>query len=266
MKKLIMMCGTKQSGKTTGAQFIMGYYLVQKGIIPNYHVSEQGESYFTHGDKKFDFLIESTDTHFKNWLRDVVYPHVKNVAFADCLKTVSADLFGLDYQLLYGTNKQKEQKTHIKLSALEKFLEKNKFKKLSKDDPNRTVTHREFLEIFGTDVARHIDGNCHIRSALTSLNKHECEIGIIADCRFPNELDYITSLKDTYDVHIIKCGRRLFKSDSTAENALDNIEDKKFDLIIPEDKTIQQKNNLILKYLVDKEVLQKTKMKVKNAS
>ena len=43
MKHLIIIGGKKQSGKTTTATALYGYYLTSLGVIPNAHFDDNGK-------------------------------------------------------------------------------------------------------------------------------------------------------------------------------------------------------------------------------
>lgn len=263
------MCGKKQSGKTTSTTAIYGYHLTQRGIIPNAEFDEDGRMSVVYDRKKNEgifFDIDSRDKSMLDFFSKNVWPHVKHTSFADALKNSCIELFSLDPNKIFGTNEDKEQPTHIPLINLLSFLPDSPRKKelllLSKKD-NAYATYRQVLEIFGTEVCRTIDDDCHIRSAYTNILKHNPEIGIIPDGRFPNELyffDKIRSQRQATDprVWLIKHSRAAYLSNAPSENGLNDIPDSIFDLVIPANLDVIEKNNFIINFLIDNKVLSST--------
>jgi hypothetical protein len=268
MKKLIVLCGTKQSGKTSSAAVIMGYYLTQIGVIPNFNISPENDIYITHEDKRFDFNIESQDPSFKNWLQDVVYPHVKNVGFADTLKEVVSKQFGIPEELMWGTNDEKNSPTHIELDNIRPLLSKKRKAEFAKTE-NRPVTVREMLEIFGTDICRQIDPECHIRSAFNNLEQSGTEIGIITDCRFANEFLYCKNFKKrNKDIKcfLVKMTRQPFTSSALSEQGLPEINLSQYDMVFDNaDKDFAVKSQEVINYFIEKNVLAVSNVKVQHA-
>jgi len=94
------------------------------------------------------------------------------------------------------------------------------------------LSGRELLQFFGTEICRTMDPDCWARGPITYFKKELCDIGIIPDLRFPNE---VNAIRDN-DVHnfIIKVERPGFTGDNhESEHALDNY--KKDDFIIVND-------------------------------
>ena len=268
MKKLIVLCGTKQSGKTSSAAVFMGYYLTQIGVIPNFNISPNNEIYITHEDKKFDFDIESQDPAMKNWLNDVVYPHVKNVGFADTLKEVVSKQFGISEHLMWGTNEEKNSPTHIELDNIRPLLSEKRREEFSEVE-NRPVTIRELLEIFGTDICRRIDPECHIRSAFNNLERSGTEIGIITDCRFANEFNYCKNFKRKnkgVKCKLIKLDRRPFSSNAESEQGLPEINDKQYDHVFyNKEISFTDKSQEVINYFIETNFLAVSNVKVQHA-
>lgn len=267
MKNLILLCGKKQSGKTSAAAFIMAYTITQKSVVPNFNISPKGEFFFTYDDKRFDFDIESRDISFNNWMRDCVHPHVKNVAFADQLKSVAINLFGISEELVYGDNDAKNQPTHIMLDAIRPLMLPDTFARFENED-NRPITVREFLEVFGTDICRHIDPQCHITSAFTNLEQSNTHIGIITDGRFANEV-YTSKEKAKelgVNLTIIQFGRDKFKSNAASETGLEELSKSDVGLYLDNNNmTLHEKNTALLDFLTDTNVLNKMDIKVSKA-
>lgn len=268
MKKLIVFCGTKQSGKTSSAAVVMAYYLTQLGVIPNFNISPENDIFIAHDGKRFDFDIESQDPEFKSWLSDIVHPHVKNVGFADTLKEVVSKQFGIPEELMWGTNDQKNTPTHIELDNIRPLLSKRRKTEFSKT-PNRPITVREMLEIFGTDICRQIDPECHIRSAFNNLEKSGTEVGIITDCRFANEFLYCKNFKKRnrgVKCFLVKMTRQPFESNAISEQGLPEIELSQYDNVFDnKDMSFADKSQEIIDFFIEQNVLAISNIKVDHA-
>jgi len=111
--------------------------------------------------------------------------------FADAIKESCVLLFGLDPKFIYGRDEDKNAHTHF---MWENWPCINK--PSGKQGP---MTHREFLQSFGTDFCRHIKKDIHIDNLLKRIyNKSIFEddapmpfMALIADMRFQNEADAI---------------------------------------------------------------------------
>lgn len=255
--KLILIGGAKQSGKTTAATAIYGYYLTSKGVIPNANFNDKGEMtivYKKQTNEGILFDIDSRDPVIVDFRKNYIDRHICHVSFAHELKNTCCGLFGLNPENIYGSNDQKNEFTHIKWADIKKVLKTNAFK-----DKTGNVTHREFMEVLGTNIARAIDEDCHIRSALNKLISINPEIGIIPDLRFENELAYFEN-NAKFETYKIRLKRNIYKSDAESELSLNNVDDSRFDLVIDEDTSLFSKNQQIIDFLINMNVLEKNKI------
>lgn len=254
MKSLIVLFGAKQSGKTTSATAIYGMHLVNQGILPNANFDTNGKMtvvYDKETNNGVEFDIDSSEDHMVGFMKKNVWAHIKHASFADALKTSCAQLFGIDEKLMWGTNEDKESKTHIQWESLHKLLPQY----ASKTGP---MSVRELLEVFGTDICREFDLNCHIKSAKNKLDITNPTIGIIPDGRFYNEFEFFENLKKNtaQQVLLIKHKRKPHKSSAKSENGLDGIDDSRFDLVLDnKNLSVNEKNGLLIDFLVEQGVL-----------
>ncbi len=259
--KIVLLAGAKASGKTTAATAIYGYTLTQRGAIPNAQIDQSGRMSIVYDKEKNEgivFDIDNKDPEFLEFKNRQTSKYVNHVGFADELKRVSSQLFGLDHAKLIGTNDQKNELSHIKWADMNKLLPAKKKKK----DAPEFMTNREFLEVFGTDICRTIYGNCHILSAHKKLTALSPEVGIIPDCRFTNEFEFFENLTDV-EVVKIKFARNVHNSEAESENGLKDVDDSRYDLVIHnEELSLSEKNNLIINFLVEKNVLSSQNIKV----
>lgn len=254
MKNLIVLFGAKQSGKTTSANAIYGLHLVNKGILPNINFDTDGRMtvvYDKSTNNGIEFNIDSDEEHMLRFFKQNVWAHVKHSSFADALKNSCSQLFGIPLKLMFGTNEDKETKTHIQWESLHKLLPQHAHK-------TGPMSVRELLEVFGTDICREFDENCHVASAEYSLHLANPTIGIIPDGRFANEFEHFEKKRDNGNdyIHLIKLTRNPHKSSAKSENGLSSISDDRYNLVIDnQDITVNEKNAILIDYLVNNGVL-----------
>ena len=84
------------------------------------------------------------------------------------------------------------------------------------------------MQYFGTDIMRKIWEPIWCKNAVNRIVAEQSGLAIVADVRFPNEVDII---KDAGGI-VIKLNRNLFKDEHPSETQLDkkNYNQKKFDL------------------------------------
>jgi hypothetical protein len=262
--KIVLLCGSKESGKTTAATAIYGYQLVARGAIPNAQFDELGRMRVVYNEKTNQgilFDIDDQNEQFLEFKRSHFDSYVNHASFADQLKNTSQNLFGLDGALIRGTNDDKNRDSHIKWENMAKLLGGPKQVELKKANKlDKLMTNREFLEVFGTDICRTIDPECHIRSAYNKLVNLNPEIGIIPDCRFDNELLFFDNKPGVFR---IKFSRNVHKSNAPSEVGLDSLDDSKFDLVIDNgDLPVDQKNKMVIDFLIRVGVLDSKTVKV----
>ena len=123
MTQIIGFAGKKQSGKNTACNFILALKLAELGICKTSRLSKNGEIEVTDilGEKPADMeWIPFKDPHvdvdklFENELKD----YIQLYALANSLKQMAVDILGLKPQQVFGTDKQKNTKTHIKWNSI----------------------------------------------------------------------------------------------------------------------------------------------------
>lgn len=156
--------------------------------------------------------------------------------FADPLKqNICMDILGLTYDQCYGSDDKKNE-------LVDCYWD------------NHKLTAREVMQIVGTDIFRRMKQNVWSDAIIRRINKESPTAAIIADCRFPNEVDAIKKAGGT----VIKLTRNPHNSYHASEMALDQdqYDQKNFDLIIDnENLSISEQNDQILKFLLNKGML-----------
>ena len=256
--KTVLFAGSMQSGKTTSATAIYAYALTQKGAIPNAQIDSTGRMsilFDKENNEGIYFDIDDQSPEFLEYKDQHTSQYVNHVGFADELKIIASTLFGLDYNKIIGSNDEKNENSPIKWADMNATLPANKRKKNAPE----FMTNREFLEVFGTDICRSIYTNCLVQSAHKKLLALNPEIGIIPDCRFTNEFEFFEKNDNTFK---IKLNRNPYKSDAKSENGLAEIDDSRFDLVVPEDLSLEDKNNMVINFLLDVGVLSSQNIEV----
>jgi hypothetical protein len=161
---------------------------------------------------------------------------IKIYNFADPLKQdICMNILGLSYEQCYGSDEDKNQTTDLEWGG-------------------KKLTCREVMQLVGTDLFRKIKNNVWTEATINKIKKENPKLAIIADCRFPNEVERIQKEGGL----VIKLTRNPFDSNHESECALDNknYDHKNFDLVIFNNHlSIQQKNYAILSFLRKKGIL-----------
>lgn len=156
--------------------------------------------------------------------------------FADPLKKdICMNILGLTYDQCYGDDNNKNELTDIVWD-------------------NAKLTAREVMQFVGTDIFRKMKTDVWASATITKIKNESPDLAIIADCRFPNEVEAVKNCNGM----VIKLTRNPFNSDHASETALDfnNYDPRNFDLILTNDRmSIDQQNFTLVKYLYKKGIL-----------
>lgn len=156
--------------------------------------------------------------------------------FADPLKKdICMNILGLTYDQCYGSDEDKNQLTNNHWDG-------------------KQLTAREVMQFVGTDIFRKMQQNVWAGATILKINNENPPLAIIADCRFPNEVDAVKNAGGL----VIRLTRKPFNSDHPSENALEqNIYDwKNFDFILHNSiMTIREQKTFLIRYLQDKGIL-----------
>lgn len=159
--------------------------------------------------------------------------HAKIYNFADPLKTdICMNVLGLTFEQCYGTDNQKNELVNCYWD-------------------NKQLTAREVMQLVGTDVFRKLQNNVWADATIIKINKEQPDLALIADCRFPNEVDVVKKAGGM----IIKLNRNPFNSDHDSETALDydRYDHNNFDLVLDnEHMSVNEQNQIIYQFLSKK--------------
>lgn len=151
-------------------------------------------------------------------------------SYADYLKQMCCRLFNIEVQDIYGSNDRKNKLTCVEWKNLPSLPEELWNNRL--DDIYLSI--RELLKYLGTHVFRKMHYDCWVNATLNLILDDLPEIAVIADCRFPNEIENFKneSLIDLgiFDKVIsIRLTRQINNDSDPSETSLD---DYKFDYVI----------------------------------
>lgn len=156
--------------------------------------------------------------------------------FADPLKKdICMNILGLSYDQCYGEDIDKNTVTGVQWNG-------------------KQLTAREVMQFVGTDLFRKMKHDVWSGATIIKINNEQPSIAVVADCRFPNEVDAIKNAGG----YVIKLTRDPFHSDHASEIALDseNYDQSNFDLIIHnEDISIDEQNQLVHNFLKNQGIL-----------
>lgn len=156
--------------------------------------------------------------------------------FADPLKKdICINILGMTYDQCYGTDEQKNTVTDMEWNGSK-------------------LTAREVMQFVGTDIFRKMKNNIWADTTINKIKKENPSLAIIADCRFPNEVQAIKNIGG----YVIKLTRNPFNSNHESETALDsdNYDESNFDLVLHNHNIdIFTQNKVLLTFLSNKGIL-----------
>jgi hypothetical protein len=164
------------------------------------------------------------------------YNSAKIYNFADPLKKdICMNILGLSYDQCYGSDEQKNELVSC-------YWQKEQ------------LTARQVMQFVGTDIFRKMQQNVWADATINKIKKELPKLALIADCRFPNEVD---AVKNAGGI-VIRLTRKPFNSDHASEIALEpkNYNWSNFDFVLHNaSMTIQEQKAFVIGYLQSKGIL-----------
>jgi len=268
MARVIGISGKKLSGKTSLAYYMKAKFLQERfdrykgfSIVQD----KEGEVFF--GE---DIGLGQTDLHP---VAEIENSPIEVYSFGDALKECCMYALGLAYEQCYGTDEQKNTWTKYKwdnlpLSVRQKYSnETEEIGEHTTDDSGqfgftsyatskvpRTgyLTAREVMQVFGTDICRDMfHDNIWVDATFSRIKRDDVEVAIIADVRFPSEVEAIV---DQPDHNLVRLSRNNNSTDTHAsETSLDSFEWGELgdNVLLVDNKNLemQTKNNLVYDWL-----------------
>jgi hypothetical protein len=187
MTRIIGISGKKQSGKSTSANWLHGLVLKDQGLVEDFNVDANGklaiETFNQAHEKGWGvFDVGRNDDAFVEYAEEEMWPHVKMYSFADTLKSLAVHLFGLRPEQVDGSEADKNSLTQFR------------WENMLYADPelvNGSMTAREFMQYFGTDIMRKMYPNIWVDNTIKKILAEGSELAVIPDVRFPNEVEAV---------------------------------------------------------------------------
>ena len=226
---IIGISGKKQAGKNTAANYFHGLVLRNRGMVEDFNIDSTGGLVIktdVDGDEEYGSLdVTRKDSSFVEYAHHNMWPYIKLYSFADGLKLLCMEFFGLTHEQVYGTDDQKNTETKIEWANTPTW--KNGGLLFA---PRDNMTARELLQYFGTDIMRRMYNNVWVDYAIKNILREKSNISVIADVRFPNEVEAIKSAGGK----VIRLTREFAQDSHSSENALDkeNYDWSNFDYVV----------------------------------
>tara|TARA_Y100000034_G_scaffold56669_1_gene69322 strand:+ start:292 stop:1032 length:741 start_codon:yes stop_codon:yes gene_type:complete len=230
-QKILAISGHKRAGKTTCVNFLHGYELQRNQVVKKFGLNERGQLLVnaTFIDEKGEETekmgrldLDNREPRFVEYCTMSVWPFIKSYNFADALKSIAINFFGLTYEQCYGSEKDK-----------------------SSPSPIKGYTAREFLQYFGTDVCRSLKKDVWVDFCINQIKSEQSALALVGDCRFPDEVEAIQKAGGK----VIRLTRTPHDDSHASEIALDTYEG--FDAIIHnEDMNVDEQSKELLNILM----------------
>jgi len=242
MSRILGISGKKQAGKNTAANYIHGLIIQGLGLAKDFSIEEHGElSVLTansSGDEGWGmFDVTRKDRDYVEYAEYNLWPYVKMYSFADNLKSMCVEFFGLTHDQVYGTDEQKNTETHLLWRDMP-FIPESHWVVNAGAARGANMTARDFMQYFGTNVMRQMYGPIWVDHTINRILSERSELAIVPDVRFPNEVEAIQNAGGK----VIRLTRNTRKDSHASECGLDpdNFDWNKFDAIIENDGSIPE--------------------------
>lgn len=204
MTKIVCATGRKQAGKNSLANFLLGLSMAEIGIVKGqFATDEKGRLWIT------DIFGQPAKGIFDPWnpsypdasafAEEHIFGYYQVYSFAQKLKGLLIDLFGVTHEQMFGTDEQKNSETKLlwenmpgvccdesiytATSKASKWVNANCYYHLP-----GVMTARDLMQFAGTQVFRKMYGDVWVDACLNQIKKDAPEFAFISDCRFPNEV------------------------------------------------------------------------------
>jgi hypothetical protein len=280
---ILGITGRKQAGKNTVANFIIGLNLSALGIVRSkWKINNEGQLEIGDllGDTRFEgvFDLGRQNDMMQSFRKDYTDDFIRLYSFADLLKkNVCIDIFGLTYEQCYGTDADKKTLTKLRWEDMPGILTVIPSGDNIMTMPvsgrmgiyhNRVISYgadgvpyneatplgiyhepgfmsaREVLQYVGTEIFRKMYTQVWAESLMRKIEKDKAQFAIIADLRFPNEVEAVKNAGGK----VIRLTRNPYNDQHDSETALDpeNYDWKNFDYVVDnEHMTIPEQSETV---------------------
>tara|TARA_R110002110_G_scaffold198675_5_gene409143 strand:- start:29605 stop:30441 length:837 start_codon:yes stop_codon:yes gene_type:complete len=259
--KILGLSGKKQSGKNTSANFILGQFMKNVNLISDFQITGEGQLWIVDllGDESvrgvFDVFRKNSDM---DKFKETELNHfIQLYSMADLLKeNICINVLNLTRKQCYGTDEQKDTKTHLLWENMPGVMTKEKFTELGLVTPLDGIvchepgpmTGREVMQYVGTEMFRKMYGNVWVDSTIRKIKQDNPTMAIVCDIRFPNEVEGVQQVGGK----VLRLLRDPYQGEDqhASETALDDYPPEKFDWVVDNrEQSIEEQNNAIFQLL-----------------
>lgn len=240
-KKILGFSGKLDSGKSSSCNFLTALaftHLLQ--LTPYAFVSPEGQLVVQAEEDTLKVVnLRDHSPEAKDWLDKFVHPFIKIFSTAEPLKNHIVEFFGIDEKLVWGSQEDKNQTTHLRW---ENMPDKPKGK-------SGFMTVRDCLEFLGTNILRKIDNDCHVKALVKSITSSSTAYCLVDDVRFPNEVEALQKIGAKV-IRLTKTTEEAAANMHISNTALDNY--KNFDYILDnQDISMDESFGLLMARLIE---------------
>jgi len=205
--KLVAFVGNAQSGKGTSCSYFAGLVWHLSGLVDKFDVDPEGKlriydlkGYTFPKGKRLDVLDWNNDEEI-NHILDLCSPHpmnlIQKISYGDRLKEVIHLMFGIPRELLWGSDKDKQEETMYTANNFIDLIGAARFPFKDKKG-NDKMTVREVMQFFGTEVGRRIFANLWVDRTVETIYEiiHQWRpvMIVVDDVRFDTEFESIKKM------------------------------------------------------------------------
>lgn len=240
MTLILGLSGKKQSGKSSLALYLKTYFDLKLNRIifsPDQILqSENGEEIVLSNIVKERWSMR----FLSNYDIGKSGSSVRIYSFADPIKTFCIDVLGIKREQVYGTDEEKNVPTMYNWSTVPSFL--------NPEQRKGQMTARMVMQLFGTEIMRNIFSPLvWVNACLRSIQKDKPEIAIIADLRFPSEMEPVMNAGG----YVVRLDRKPFSDNHPSETSLDDYDWKSNPraFFVEDGVTLREKNELVRNWI-----------------
>ena len=195
--KILAFSGKLGSGKSSSSNFLHSLaFMYVLGLTDHAFVNEDGKLVVKTAEGDYnDVNLNSKHPEVVDFLSRSVWPFIKNYSCADYLKRICIDVLGLDENLVYGSQADKQTLTHLNWEDVPTFEKevapKNSKSKIGIRVKTGKMTVRDVLEYVGTELFRKMHNNCWAEALVKSIKRDKSSFAIVDDVRFINEVEAV---------------------------------------------------------------------------
>lgn len=237
MKNVLGIFSKKRGGKSSSANYFAGRLMVKNNIIERFDVDDNGNLLVnTDKGEMGIFDLNRKDPVFAAYCSEVIWPTVRFYNFADELKIICMNLYGLTGEQCYGSTEQKESLSKLTWNDFKFFLKKNQLPEGK--DWTDYLSSRDVLNTV-SDILKKAKNTCWCDNIIEQVKNNYSDFSIIADVRFDYEVEAIKAIGGK----VIALTRSVGDDKHVSELGLDGVDNSLFDAIIDnKEMTLQEKN------------------------